>query len=348
MKAYFVILMLGVVQILMSQNRPQTPKPPFNYITEEVILVNSEDKNTLAGTLSSPNKRKDIPVLVMITGSGAQNRDEEIFGHKPFAVIADDFAKNGIATLRLDDRGVGGSSEGKSTDTTENFAKDTNAAVNFLAEKGFTHIGLLGHSEGGMIAPMVASRNEKVKFLIILAGLGISGEELLIQQNEMISKASRMDERVIMKNKGINQRLYQFTKNYKGENLKEDLKKIMKTELPEMQDFFIHQQVNALASPWMRYFLSFDPEIYFEKVKIPVLALNGSLDMQVSAKENLGGIKKALEKAGNINYELVEIEGVNHLFQTAKVGTPLEYAVLEETFSPKVLEIMKKWIKKLH
>ena len=176
-------------------NRPQTPKAPFTYKNEEVTFINPSDKNTLAGTLSEPNNfNKKQPILILITGSGKQNRDEELFGHKAFAVIADDFAKKGIATLRLDDRGIGGSSKGSPEDTSFNFSTDINEAVIFLREKGFENIGLIGHSEGGMIAPIVASKNKDVKFLVLMAGPGQPINELLVQQNYLGGKLAGMNE----------------------------------------------------------------------------------------------------------------------------------------------------------
>ncbi len=337
-------------------NRPQTPKPPFNYDTEEVSFENPADKNILAGTISQPkNFNKNAPVLVMITGSGAQNRDEELFGHKPFAVIADDFAKKGIATLRIDDRGIGGSSKGKETDTSENFATDINSAVEFLKAKGYKNIGLIGHSEGGMIAPIVATQNKNVKFLVLMAAPGIAITDLLQKQSYDIAKISGAPEKVLKTNETVNQKGYDFIKNYKGNDLRNELKSLFITELkklpedqiaPENIDEKAEQQSKMVSNPWFQYFIKFNPDFYLSKIKIPVLAINGSLDLQVSAKENLAGIKKSLEKAGNKNFETVEFEGLNHLFQTTKTGNPTEYGQIEETISPKALEKMSSWILK--
>ena len=170
-------------------NRPQTPKPPYSYKTEDVTITNPIDKNLLAGTLTIPqNYSKNIPIYVLITGSGQQDRDSEFYDHKPFAVIANYLGNNNIATLRMDDRGIGKSSPGKSTDTTENYATDIMAAVNFLAQKGFSNIGLIGHSEGGAIAPMVAAKSKNIKNIILLAGPGLPGNELLTLQNKRIDE----------------------------------------------------------------------------------------------------------------------------------------------------------------
>lgn len=214
-------------------NRPQTPKAPFDYEMEEITFVNPIDLNTLAGTLTTPKNKKDFPVVVMITGSGQQNRDEEIFGHKPFWVIADDFAKKGIAVLRLDDRGIGGSDKGNNTTpTSQNFAIDINAAVNFLALKGYKNIGLAGHSEGGMIAPMVASQNNKVKFVISLAGPGIPIEELLQLQSKAIAKLDGASDADLKMNEELNRKLYAVAKNgTTTENIKLEIKEILSEDL---------------------------------------------------------------------------------------------------------------------
>ncbi|QZK89029.1 alpha/beta hydrolase [Flavobacterium sp. CHNK8] len=322
-------------------NRPQTPKAPFTYKTEEITFINSSDKNTLAGTLSEPNNfNKKQPILIMITGSGKQNRDEELFGHKPFAVIADDFAKKGIATLRLDDRGIGGSSKGSNEDTSLNFATDINAAVLFLKAKGFENIGLIGHSEGGMIAPIVAIINKDVKFLVLMAGPGQPINELLVQQIYSGGKLAGMSEEELQKSNQINRIKFDFIKNYKGTSFDADFDNFIKTSGEAVAEDEKKQMKNA----WFRYFIAFNPDEYVSKVKIPVLAINGSLDFQVPAKENLEAIKKSLTKAKNKNFETYEFQGMNHLFQECKTGSFAEYADIEQTISPKVLDKMSSWI----
>ena len=329
-------------------NRPQTPKEPFDYKTEEVTFVNPIDKNTLAGTISIPkNFKNSDKILVMITGSGKQNRDEELFGHKPFAVIADDFAKKGIATLRLDDRGIGGSSKGKDDDTSANYATDISTAVDFLVKKGYKNIGLIGHSEGGMIAPIVSTTNKNVKFLVLMAGPGTQLDELLLKQNESAGKLAGMSDKDLAEAKIGNQKVYNFIKNYKGNNYETDLKNFMTENFKgKMTDAEINQTVNQTKKNWFRYFIKFNPDHYLSKIKIPVLALNGSKDFQVPAKDNLAAIKKSLTKAGNKNFEIAEMEGLNHLFQECKTGAFSEYADIEQTISPKVLEKMSSWILK--
>jgi uncharacterized protein len=323
--------------------RPQTPKAPFEYNTEDVSFLNSIDKNTLAGTISEPkNFNKKSPILVMITGSGKQNRDEELFGHKPFAVIADDFAKKGIATLRIDDRGIGGSSKGTKNDNTYNYATDINSAVAFLKEKGYQNIGLIGHSEGGMIAPMVATMTKDVRFLVLMAGPGTPIDELLAQQNYLSSKLAGMSEEELQKDLSSNKKIYSFIKNYKGSNFNDDLEQFLIDSGENLNDDAKSQVKNA----WFRYFIAFNPDDYLSKVKIPVLAINGSLDFQVPAKSNLEAIKKSLTKAKNKDFETYEFEGMNHLFQESKTGAFAEYAEIEQTISPKVLDKMSAWVLK--
>lgn len=296
--------------------------------------------------------------MILITGSGQQNRDSEIFGHKSFWVVADDFTKKGIAVLRLDDRGIGGSNKGNNTTpTSQNFATDINAAVNFLALKGFKNIGLAGHSEGGMIAPVVASQNNKVKFVISLAGPGIPIEELLQLQSRAVAKLDGASEADLKMNEELNRKLYAIIKNPKSSDLKteiktillEDLKKIPKEQLPPESEIekMLENEAKQISNPWFVYFLKFNPDDYWSQLKIPVLALNGSLDAQVTSKENLAGIKSSLEKAKNKSFEIVELPNLNHLFQEAKIGSVAEYAELEQTISPAVLDKMSSWIFKL-
>lgn len=334
--------------------RPQTPQPPFNYKIEEVTFTNTVDKNTLTGTLTTPTNKKQFPILVLISGSGQQNRDSEILGHKEFWVIADDFAKKGIGVLRVDDRGTGGSNGVTQTMTTQNFAGDTNAAVEFLAQKGFTKIGLAGHSEGGIIAPMVASQNNKVKFVIAMAGPGIPCDELLLLQTNAIAKASGATDEELLSNAETNRKIYAVVKNYNGTDLKGELKKVLAEEmnkLPKEQqpdaaeiEKIIEQESSNIAIPWVSYFMRINPDAYWSKLKIPVLAINGSKDLQVLPKENLAGIKASLEKAKNKHFETQEFPNLNHLFQEANSGLVEEYGQIEQTISPKVLDAMSTWI----
>lgn len=326
-------------------NRPQTPKPPFNYNSADVTFKNDTEGNLLEGTLTTPkNFNKKSPILVMITGSGAQDRNEEMFEHKPFLVIADDLAKKGIATLRLDDRGIGGSKKGKENATSADFATDINSAVNYLVKNGYKNIGLIGHSEGGMIAPMVANNNKNVKFLVLLAAPGIPILDLVLDQNKKIAESTNLPQDAIDEVLAIKSKTFNYAHLYNGKDFKIDFTKYLEDNYPKMSEQEREPFIAQMSSEWFRYFIKFNPEDYLSKVKIPVLALNGSFDMQVSAEENLDGIKKSLTKAGNKNFEIVEFKGLNHLFQTAKTGSPAEYGQIEETFSPKVLNKMSSWI----
>ncbi|AJW64791.1 Alpha/beta hydrolase family protein [Elizabethkingia miricola] len=337
-----------------KNNRPQTPKPPYSYKTEEVTITNPIDKNLLAGTLTTPqNYNKNIPIYVLITGSGQQDRDSEFYDHKPFAVIANYLGNNNIATLRMDDRGVGKSSPEKSTDTTENYATDIMAAVNFLAQKGFSNIGLIGHSEGGAIAPMVAAKNKKIKNIILLAGPGLPGNELLTLQNKRIDEVYGATPEQIEDDIKVKSFFFKFVREYKGHNFSKDAHEELKfffarntTKIPAKAQVQLSEILINSMVPWMISFLKSTPEQYLIQVKIPVLALNGGLDLQITPEENLKAIKNALTKAGNKDFEVLEIPGLNHLFQTTKTGSPKEYEEIEETFSPKALEIMKNWIQK--
>lgn len=331
--------------------RPQTPQPPYDYYTEDVTFPNEKEGNQLAGTLAAPDEGRNFPILVMITGSGAQDRNADLFGHKIFLVIADYLAKKGIATLRLDDRAVGGSDRGKEAPTSEDFAGDISSAVNFLAARGYTNIGLIGHSEGGMIAPMVGTANPKVKFMVLLAGPGIPlSRNMELQLSNLYSATGLEDDVVRDISQGMKRLIQEINERetpHTGQELKADLNTIF-SKVPENQRADYINEIGPLFySSWGRYFLRFNPDAYISKTKVPLLALNGSLDLNVPSKENLEGIKKSLEKGGNKNYEVVEFEGLNHLFQTAKTGSPAEYETIEETISPKVLEKVATWVKGL-
>lgn len=339
---------------ITTLKRPQEPKSPYDYPIEEVVFTNPKDKNTLAGTLTLPKNKKDFPVVILITGSGAQNRDSEIFGHKPFAVIANDFAQKGIGVLRLDDRGVGSSSNGTSQDTSANFATDIATAVDFLTAKGFATIGLIGHSEGGMIAPIVAVQNKKVQFVISLAGPGIPIDQMMLLQTQSVAKLQGATSTQIDVASAFNKKVYNYIINYIGTDLQTDFRPYFKEEfkktiinqgLSETQiDEFVSQQIRSVTIPWYVHFLKFNPDLYWSQLKIPVLALNGSLDIQVKSPENLAGIRASLTKAGNKKATVKELSGLNHLFQEAKTGAVTEYVAIEQTIAPVVLDTMSNWI----
>jgi pimeloyl-ACP methyl ester carboxylesterase len=338
-------------------NRPQEPKPPYPYVNEEVTFPNKKFNIFLSGTLSIPEGKGPFTAVVLISGSGPQNRDEALMGHKPFQVIADWLARQGIAVLRYDDRGVGKSQGDYTTATTADLATDAEAAFLFLRQNPKINpgsVGLIGHSEGGIIAPIVASTNKEVAFIVSLAGSGVTGEEILYRQSADISRLSGIDEATIRENNETSKKLYAIVKKEK-DNVKAE-EKVFETYSdilagknlsPEEFDRSINQlkaSFGASTYPWFRYFLITDPAGFWKKVKCPVLALNGDKDLQVAADVNLPAIEKALKAGGNNNVKTVKLPGLNHLFQHCKTGLPNEYNTIEETFSPEVLEMISSWI----
>lgn len=338
--------------------RPQEPKKPYSYYTEDVVFENKVANINLAGTLSLPTKEGVFPAVILISGSGAQNRDEELLGHKPFLVIADYLTKNGIAVLRFDDRGTAMSKGDFKTATTLDFSTDVEAALQYLqTRKEIDHkkIGLIGHSEGGIIAPMVAAKSKNVSFIILLAGTGIPGDELLLLQQELIGRESGISEEDLKKSKIINTEVFELVKKEtNSDQMKKDITALITKSIDSDPDNkipdgisesdFIESQVNQLLSPWMQFFIKFNPASTLEKVKCPVLALNGDKDMQVPSNVNLEAINKALSKGGNKKVTIKELPNLNHLFQECKTGSPQEYSEIEQTFSPSALSEILNWI----
>lgn len=354
-------LNLEYTKEVAAPKRPQEPKPPFPYNVEEVRFRNEKDNITLAGTLTYPKENKKYPAVVMITGSGAQNRDEEIFNHKPFLVIADHLTKNGFAVLRFDDRGFGESEGNHSLATTMDFAEDVRAAVNFLKtrdEIDKRKIGLIGHSEGGMIAPIVASSSDDIAFIILMAAPGVPGDSILYLQTELIYKAEgQSTEKIQQILKGLRE-VYAILKSDEEEtSLREKLKIKFQELFNQLTDeekkqygnpeTYMEMEIRMVMSPWFRYFLKFNPIEYLVKVKCPVLAINGEKDLQVPPKENLSAIESALKRSGNKKFLIKELPGLNHLFQTSQYGTIGEYGVIEETISPDALKVITEWLKEI-
>lgn len=343
-----------------TKKRPQEPIKPYPYYEEEVSFQNQIEGIKLAGTLTLPSKIGKYPVVVLITGSGKQNRDAEIHGHKPFLVISDYLTRNGIGVLRYDDRGADKSEGNFNIATSADFAKDVESAVNYLKTRddvNLQKIGLVGHSEGGLIAPMVAAKSKDIAFIVLLAGTGIPGDQLLLKQIELVSRANGVPAKDIETTKKANTDIFKMVVESKNDaKLKIDLEKYFRVafkkdstaKLPDgvSIDDYIKMQITQIARPWIQYFFRYDPSISLEKVKCPVLALNGVKDLQVPAKENLEAIKTALQKGGNKNVTIKEFANLNHLFQECKTGSPSEYATIEQTFSPLVLEEITAWIKK--
>ncbi|MGQ7944839.1 alpha/beta hydrolase family protein [Flavobacterium sp. WC2509] len=330
--------------------RPQEPLQPYPYYTEEVTFENKIDKNILAGTLSLPRKEGKFPVVILITGSGAQNRDEEIFGHKLFLVLADYLTKKGIGVLRFDDRGVGKSTGDFKTATTLDFANDVRAGVAYLQtrkEIDKNKIGLIGHSEGGIIAPIVAENSKEIDFIVLLAGPGLRGDQLMLLQKEMIERQKGVSETEIQNGQEVFKGAYDIIVNSPANdvNLKTKAFNYLKLKLgTTATDTQISALTSQIISPWLVGFLKLDPAIALEKVKCPVLALNGEKDLQVSADPNLEAIKKALVKGGNKNVTTKKIPNLNHLFQECETGAIDEYATIEQTCSPVALEEISSWI----
>ncbi len=351
-------LILKKVEKVPTLNRPQEPKPPYPYKVTEVSFKNTKDSITLAGTLTLPEKGDKFPVVIMITGSGPQNRDEELLGHKPFLVIADYLTRQGIAVLRYDDRGIGKSKGDFTKATSFDFANDVEAAINYLKQHpniDVTKIGLIGHSEGGLIAPIVASRNKDVNFIVLLAGPGLSGYQIILKQSALISRAEGTDEKTIKDNNKFSEKIYKILKdepdNTKaGKEIKEyylkEIKKLSKEEKEKsgLSEANADIMITQVTSKWFRTFLFTDPQPYLSKVKCAVLALNGEKDLQVPPDEDLAAIESALKKAGNTNYKTLKLPGLNHLFQHCTNGSPSEYSTIEETISPEVLKIISEWI----
>lgn len=334
--------------------RPQTPVPPFPYESKEVRFVNEKaDDISLAGTLTFPSEGSRFPGVVLISGSGPQDRDETLFGHKPFAVIADYLSRSGLAVLRFDDRGTAGSEGDFAGSTTEDFTTDVEAAVRFLRQQENIDpekVGLIGHSEGGIIASMVAASDPDLDYIVLLAGPGLPGADLLLMQNEALGRASGMPEEKLKELRQINRRIYDVAKSGKEDgNLKEELTEAILAAMPdhlssEEKREAAEGQAEGLLAPWMKYFLKNDPREYLEKVKCRVLAINGGKDLQVPAEENLTEIRKALTAGGNNRVVVRDFPELNHLFQEADTGLPAEYGKIEMTFSPEALEFMSEWI----
>ena len=340
-------------------SRPQEPKPPLPYRSMDVVFHNSQGGIDLSGTLTLPEKEGKYPVAILVTGSGPQNRDEELMGHKPFMLIADYLTRQGLAVLRFDDRGVGKSGGTFKTATTLDFAADANAAVDFLKtqpEIDTSRIGLIGHSEGGLVAAIVASVRPDISFIVLMAAPGLVGEKILLTQSGQIAQASGSSDPDIREAEKINKEIYTvLKKNKDNEQAAKKIRAIFASYekkhakdsgYTKMSESALSGQVESLTSPWFRCYLTLNPEDYLSKVKCPILAINGSLDLQVSSKENLEAIEKALIFGGNPNYTIEELPELNHLFQTAKTGSPAEYGKIEETISPVALELIGKWIGK--
>lgn len=341
-----------------SLGRPQDPKKPYPYTEEEVSYENTIDKVKLAGTLTLPASKTPVPAVVLITGSGAQDRNETVLGHRPFLVLADHLTRRGVAVLRVDDRGIGGSAAGSPKATSANYADDVLAGVNFLKariEINPKQIGLIGHSEGGMIAPIAAVKSKDVAFIVMMAGLGQTGRDAILMQGDLLTKAGGNSAATTALVRKIYEEIFEILRVEPDNTTAEKkIREALATQVAAMdqnqkKEFApvletINLQMQMYLSNWFRYFLLFDPAAILEKVRVPVLALVGEKDLQVPPRENLALIEAGLKKGGNKRYTMLLMPGLNHLFQTATTGLPGEYGTIEETISPAVLQTISDWI----
>ena len=353
------------VEKAKSVKRPQTPKPPYAYLSEEVVYTNADNSLKYGATITTPQGKGPFPGIVLITGSGAQNRDEEIFQHKPFALLADYLTKIGFMVLRVDDRGVGKSTGNFSTATSEDFANDVQVSMEYLKNRSgidTNRIGLLGHSEGGMIAPMIAAKRNDIQFIILLAGPGIPVIDLMTEQNLAIFQKQGIS--------GISLSAYgKLFKNiclsivHSSDNISavDHATKVLKDWLDhtdssicaelnltgkDEQINYVNSMVKEIMTPWYKYFLSYNPQPALQQLKCKVLAVNGDKDIQVLSSTNLEGIRNSLKSGHSPVYDIKELKGLNHLFQQCNICTIQEYGQLEETLSPTLLETIGTWLKK--
>lgn len=329
----------------LERRRPQNPTKPYPYREEEVSFENQAAGITLAATLTAPSGKGPFPAVVLITGSGPHDRDESIMGHKPFLVLADYLTRKGIAVLRADKRGCAKSTGNFADATMVDFATDADAGIAFLKSRPEVdphRIGLIGHSEGGIVAPMAAARNSDVAFIVMMAGPGVPGDQILPEQLILISEAAGKSHEAAEKEAAEERAVLALLEREKDDAaLEKQLRATLAGKVPEGM---LGTQIKTLTSPWFRQFIAYDPATALRKVACPVLAINGEKDLQVPPKQNLPVIRKALARAGNKNYEVDELPGLNHLFQTAKTGALSEYSEIEETMSPAAMEKIAGWI----
>jgi uncharacterized protein len=346
----------------MAGPKPTEKAAPPPYREEEVRI--SSDTITLAGTLSTPREGGPFPAVILITGSGAQNRDEEIFGFAPFRILADHFTRNGFAVLRCDDRGIGGSTGDMSTSTTADFSKDVRAMVRYLQDRPEIRrsmIGLLGHSEGSHVAAMTAAGSSNVAFAILLAGPAVRGDSVILSQIRTLSKEQGETDENIQHSIVLQRRVFATVRDQKGwDELRAVLLEEMRRSLDRLPteqrsamgntDSLLAArtdiQMHAIRTPWFAFFASYDPAGDLAKIRCPVLALFGELDQQVLPSLNMRPMKEALSRNGNPDVTVKVVSGANHLFQKAITGSPAEYAGLEKRFADGVLDLLTVWMKK--
>ena len=356
----------------VAPKRPQTPQEPFPYDVEEVTFKNESDGTILAGTLTRPKSGKPFPVGILISGSGPQDRDESILDHKPFWVLADYLTRRGIAVLRFDDRGVGKSTGKFERATTEDFASDVRSAISFVKTVDSidaARVGLIGHSEGGLVATLVAAGNEDVAWVVLMASPGVNGEEILFSQGQLIVAAEGGNEAARKRQRLLQEHVFAKAKEMKvaddiepfvtdivdkiiasangiDSNDKPDRPKSDESEKNNriLLTELVRANLKAMNDPWFRFFASYEPGPDLQRIKCPVLAINGEKDVQVDPKLNLSKIESSLRAGGNQRFLVQELPGLNHLFQTSSTGKISEYQSIEETISPAALESIAKWL----
>jgi uncharacterized protein len=335
---------------ILELRRPQTPKKPYPYNEEDFAFPNAQAGVSLAATLTIPRGRGPFPAAILLAGSGPLDRDEADSGHRPFLVLADRLTRAGIAVLRYDKRGIGKSTGEYEQSTTADFASDAQAAIAFLKgrrEIDARKIGIVGHSEGGIIGPMIASRSNDVAWIVILAGPATKGEETLLLQSDLITRAAGMTIDQVAKSLDFDRESYNLVRHEKDRAaLEAKLENLVKVSGlgPSMPPAFLQRQIHWTSSPWFRYFLDYDPVPALQKTKCPVLVLSGEKDLQVPPKENLPLIRKTLEQGGNKDFQIVEMPGLNHQFQHCYMGLPAESRAIEETLAPDALSTISSWI----
>lgn len=359
-----LVLNLARTEGKVELNRPQTPMPPFSYYSDDVVFYNDTKSMYYGATITYPKDEAKHPALILISGSGPQNRDEELFDHRPFAVVADYLTKKGYVVLRVDDRGVGKTGGDRTNATSADYAKDVNDAIAYLKtrkEVDKKKIGLYGHSEGGMIAQMVAAENKDIAFIILMAAPGVKVTQLMTEQNVALMNNAGLSREVsdsygklyndmvagIVSSSSrteASSRLYAAVDKWKAITDPEIVTLTTGIKDSASRVLFTETFLDAVWNKWMTYFLQYDPAPVLAKVQCKVLAINGDKDVQVISTSNLAGIKNALSKSKSKDYETVEVKGVNHLFQECKECTTSEYGVLEQTIKPEVLEIVAKWL----
>ena len=335
----------------LDLNRPQTPVKPYPYTEEEVTFPNSKANISLAGTLTTPRSSGSHPVVLLIAGTGPHDRDETIAGQHPFLILADALTRNGFAVLRYDKRGIASSTGDYALATTEDFANDAEAAITFLKTRpdlNTKKLGIIGHSEGGLIAAMLAAHQpQQLSWIVLLATPALKGEDTLLLQSKLIAQAGGLTDEQIAASLAFDRKAYSLVREEKDPaTLEKKLNDLVRStgmtnSLPQP---VLQSQIRMISSPWWRYFLDYDPVPTLKKITIPVLVLDGDKDLQVPSAENLPLIQSALTAAENKDFEVAEMPNLNHLFQHSETGSPSEYGVIQETFSADALTKILTWI----